>query len=500
MFLCRSRFTASICTSLFALSSSLIPLQAAALTSSSDYRSGKRTPENVEGFNRPVEIAGNGCVLGFCPLTEILEGQLRSLLSKEIPIQATNNHKVYPIVKRLPGEPFEPAAYNILNKNEKLPPGDYEFEAYFPCVRIYSFTGSGNQYVLAKLKGKMADVLAATHKRAGQAGTPVKQVQELSWSIQAGVPYRELPEQHQALVDTLIPEYRQKMKADFMDTFIKRYDALSKVANLPSRDEILNKLGLVGELARDLMRARQQILNTSLAYRSLENEFAPRQNVASTGSLEETPWSVVQKGIYMRFLAPQGALHEGVVQVRITEEAGENKQYKKFGETNDTQSKAIPLVIVGIVEANTIRIIISESVAIAWNLAGRQALMAILLNQSGQTEEEEQAPPSDETTSTAKPWDDLIKDAVKVSRPNAPEEVWEKPGQPGFDEANKDFDKLNPGNVKPMDTDFGPGRQGILNNGSTISVRPSSSGPNGRPTIQINPPKDSGSKPQKIRY
>jgi RHS repeat-associated protein len=70
--------------------------------------------------------------------------------------------------------------------------------------------------------------------------------------------------------------------------------------------------------------------------------------------------------------------------------------------------------------------------------------------------------------------------------------TWTKPG--GFDEANKDFDKLNPANVG----DKGNGvRVGTLEDGRRVIVRPNSS--DGRPTIEIQRP-DGKRAGDKIRY
>jgi RHS repeat-associated protein len=70
--------------------------------------------------------------------------------------------------------------------------------------------------------------------------------------------------------------------------------------------------------------------------------------------------------------------------------------------------------------------------------------------------------------------------------------TWTKPG--GFDEANKDFDKMNPSNVG----DKGNGvRVGTLEDGRRVIVRPDSS--DGRPTIEIQRP-DGKRAGDKIRY
>lgn len=70
--------------------------------------------------------------------------------------------------------------------------------------------------------------------------------------------------------------------------------------------------------------------------------------------------------------------------------------------------------------------------------------------------------------------------------------TWTKPG--GFDEANKDFDKMNPSNVG----DKGNGvRVGTLEDGRRVIVRPDST--DGRPTIEIQRP-DGKRAGDKIRY
>ena len=65
----------------------------------------------------------------------------------------------------------------------------------------------------------------------------------------------------------------------------------------------------------------------------------------------------------------------------------------------------------------------------------------------------------------------------------------------GFDEANKDYDKLNPQNSKEIKTDYGKGRTGTLADGSKVNVRPGSS--YGEPTLEIQLP---NGRRIKIRY
>ncbi len=70
---------------------------------------------------------------------------------------------------------------------------------------------------------------------------------------------------------------------------------------------------------------------------------------------------------------------------------------------------------------------------------------------------------------------------------------FDKPG--GFDQANIDFDNLNPENIKDIiDGKGGKGRTGVLPDGTRINVRPNSS--DGRPTVEIQ----NGKKKIKVRY
>jgi hypothetical protein len=86
-----------------------------------------------------------------------------------------------------------------------------------------------------------------------------------------------------------------------------------------------------------------------------------------------------------------------------------------------------------------------------------------------------------------------IKDLLNKSKPGkfSKSHQYSRPG--GFNQANKDFDKLTKG--LPVKNHGGGIRSATLRDGSKISVRPSSSG--GSPSIQINPPKG---RVVKVRY
>ncbi len=65
----------------------------------------------------------------------------------------------------------------------------------------------------------------------------------------------------------------------------------------------------------------------------------------------------------------------------------------------------------------------------------------------------------------------------------------------GFNQTLKDFDSLNPIDVKEIQTQYGMGRVGKLGNGTTVIARPGST--TGGATLEI---RVSNSKVYKIRY
>lgn len=276
------------------------------------------------------------CLFGICapvklpgPVKEVIEGglnavakqQLRKLLADEIPI-SNSEHKFYSNVQTLPGGTFSPRPLNLsaLALDSPISPGDYEVPAYYYCTRAFTFNGRGNRFRLARLNGRMADVLSALYTRASYDKTISRNdVQVLSWSIQNGIAYSELSSQKQALVNQLIPEYKSKMEKGLVDRLTTGWNNVSRISGgrIPSLTQSLGSLGVVGEITQSALNARQSILNSRYSYSRLVEQFVPQRDVFLSGGTEATPWSQVRDNTYIRFIAPRGALNEGTVQVRI---------------------------------------------------------------------------------------------------------------------------------------------------------------------------------------
>lgn len=89
--------------------------------------------------------------------------------------------------------------------------------------------------------------------------------------------------------------------------------------------------------------------------------------------------------------------------------------------------------------------------------------------------------------------DDIIDNLSETTNGKGVARNFESTG--GFDQTIKDFDSLNPIDVKEIQTQYGPGKVGKLSDGTTIVARPGSA--TGGATLEI---RVSNSKVYKIRY
>ena len=95
--------------------------------------------------------------------------------------------------------------------------------------------------------------------------------------------------------------------------------------------------------------------------------------------------------------------------------------------------------------------------------------------------------------STGSSVDDLLKGLDETTNGKGVARNFESSG--GYEQTLKDFDSLNPTNVKEIQTKYGPGKVGELSDGTKVVARQGST--TGGATLEI---KVSNSKVFKIRY
>lgn len=89
--------------------------------------------------------------------------------------------------------------------------------------------------------------------------------------------------------------------------------------------------------------------------------------------------------------------------------------------------------------------------------------------------------------------EDLISGLKETTNGNGVARNFESSG--GYEQTLKDFESLNPNNVKDIQTKYGSGKEGILSDGTKVVARQGST--TGGATLEI---KVSNSKVYKIRY
>jgi len=247
---------------------------------------------------------------------------LRKTLHDEAPILASTD--LFPTVDALPGAAFRPGGdaraifRHIASSRDgtvALAPGDYQIAVATFCMKARAHSPNGNTFRLARLQGKSADIITALNSRAVGSGIPQSDIQTLSWDLQAGMKYEEIPARTRGVLDRLIPEFKPRLTQSYYERVQSTWAHLSStVPGLPSLDASLSRMGDVGNTILTLKHTRDELLADSNNFNALSSALAPptaRQN--STG----TPWSQTGNGVYERLLNEGTFMGPGTLQIRV---------------------------------------------------------------------------------------------------------------------------------------------------------------------------------------
>lgn len=269
---------------------------------------------------------------------KLAEQAIEKLLNDQLPL-TLNANDVYPTVANLPGGPFNPTPLHITadELNQPLPPGDYTINTLDFCSE-YSVhePGAGVAYVLGPYEGKAAGAIGALIWRGTeQYRINPNSLQAVSWAIQAGITYAQMPKSYQAVVDQVIPDYKSEISSDFFANLEDTYNNAAKTTKLPPLDTILAKLGKPGELALSAERQRA-ILTAEGTNDQLRDQtlFQGQQSGLYTPvKAENGPWTERVKGqVYMKLLIAGGNMAtNNVLQIRIMPPSVQNAQSRFNG-------------------------------------------------------------------------------------------------------------------------------------------------------------------------
>lgn len=202
----------------------------------------------------------------------------------------------------------------------RLMPGDYSIPVRVYCSRVHAHmpVKIPEVYVFGPLRGTRKDVLTAMYSRISTIGVPYHEVQPLSWSIQTGMRYSELPERQRSLFDRLIPQMRSQISGNFIDQVRDHWNTLH-ILGLPPFDDVLSKIGPAGELVSSMKLAQNQILQNADNFDALSAQLAPPLDVSERGENYQTsPWAQVSPNVYMHTPSVGGTGNLFDLQVRVT--------------------------------------------------------------------------------------------------------------------------------------------------------------------------------------
>ncbi|MBV8886598.1 MAG: DUF922 domain-containing protein [Chroococcidiopsidaceae cyanobacterium CP_BM_RX_35] len=251
---------------------------------------------------------------------------LGETIYSEAPI-VSSAKDVFPTVDSLPGSPFNPLGDlqqvfqqigTSPNGTVMLQPGDYAIPVNLFCMKSIAHSPSGHKYLLAPLRGKLADVIVALNSRSVGSGIPHGQLQILSWNLQAGMKYEEMDASIQAIVDKLLPDFKPRLSRSFYEQIQSTWQHLANtIPGLPSLDSALNHLGETGKTVLTLKQTREALIEHGNDFESLSTILVSSSPAASTSDSVNTPWSKISDHIYGRMVTEGNFVSLGTLQLRV---------------------------------------------------------------------------------------------------------------------------------------------------------------------------------------
>ncbi|HET9401130.1 MAG TPA: FecR family protein [Candidatus Acidoferrales bacterium] len=255
--------------------------------------------------------------------TEALTKSMGSILDNQLPLTLDAN-STYPTVATLPGRPFHPLALtlNAAQLDQPQPPGDYIIQIFAYCTE-YSVhrPGAGTAYELAPIQGKAAGAITNLLWRGNLQGRPPQQLQAVSWAIQSGLRYSQMPKMYQTVIDGVIPDYKNQLDGDFFSNLQDSYASMSKGTKLPPLDTLLAGMGKSGQLALSAERQRAALQRANTTDQIREQVLFQGQDtgVIMPTKAQNGPWTVrVPNQVYMRYTIVGGNMAgNNTMEIRI---------------------------------------------------------------------------------------------------------------------------------------------------------------------------------------
>jgi hypothetical protein len=271
-------------------------------------------------------------VPGLPSVEEVVKGELYKALAQSLGEEApivSSADATYPTVEQLPGASFNTAQAIVNGRKVTLDSsgtalltvGDYLVPVDVFCMKHNASSPNGQRYLLAPLKGKFAEVIAALNSRSSGKGFNHSQLQILSWNLQAGMKYDDMTPENQAIVDRLIPDHKGKLTKNFLETIESTYNRLAPLApGMPSSmNSALDRLGDVGRTFGQVRRVQSQLRQYGNDYSALSRLLTTtdRGDGFQAGGETNTPWSKINDRLYGRLVTENNYSGPARLQLRV---------------------------------------------------------------------------------------------------------------------------------------------------------------------------------------
>ena len=254
--------------------------------------------------------------------------QLNEVYSSNEPIQSPGKNP-FPVVNQLPGPGFKisPKTVSSIEFDSEgkmlLSNGDYTIPVMTYCMKSSGRSPDAHIYSLSQLKGKRASIIRSINANALLKFSP-KDIQILSWSLQAGLKYEELTAESKKIINEIVPRFQPELKESLITTVANKWDQISNTTYglLPSFDQssesLIAEFGELGQQINAIRHFKNKIEKVGNNFESLSQLIeVNEQSKANRKFNLNTSWSQINDRVYARFITEGHYQDIGYAQIRV---------------------------------------------------------------------------------------------------------------------------------------------------------------------------------------
>lgn len=215
-------------------------------------------------------------------------------------------------------KPVQLRVEDISDLNAKLPPGDYVMNIIAYCTN-YSIhrPGMGIPYTIAPAEGTKIKAIANLTLRGELAHTDRGTLQNISSTIQAGLPLSQWRDEYKTVAHQLIPDFEGDLRGDLIDEYQGEYERVRHTipVNLPNFDDGVSKLPLGREIL-NIKKARAVLTDRSISAQEVGDHLYQATGDGSPQTLtpshpKPSPWVKVRENVIARATVINGRAGDG---------------------------------------------------------------------------------------------------------------------------------------------------------------------------------------------